>query len=147
LYARLTSATVLGPGGSDASADGGGSWAIDGGLVNNWPAHPSVTGGETLFIAPFAGSGFDICPALTAPLTSLQTPALMGMSLENSRRNATTALHGFMPPKPEVLEAAAERGYRDALAWCALEDAKVDAAADSLMGKQRVLGKQHDHKR
>ena len=94
-------------------------WAIDGGLVRNWPVHPASDCESTLFIAPFAGEGFDICPAVTEPIVAPQTPAVMGMPLELSWRNAQAVVWGFFPPPPEALEEVAERGYRDAVAWCA----------------------------
>lgn len=93
-------------------------WAIDGGLIRNWPAHPNIDCDTTVFIAPFAGGGFDICPAVRDPINSMQSPAVMGMPLELSRRNAVAVAWGFFPPPPEALEEVAERGYRDALAWC-----------------------------
>ena len=96
------------------------NWAIDGGLVRNWPVHPDYADSDsTLFIAPFAGSGFDICPAVTDPISGVQSPAVMGMPLELSLRNARAVAWGFFPPPPEAIEQVAERGYRDALAWCA----------------------------
>ncbi len=106
-------------------------WAIDGGLVRNWPVHPAADCKSTLFIAPFAGGGFDICPAVSVPITAAQTPAIMGMPLELSWRNAQAVVWGFFPPPPEVLEQVAERGYLDAVAWCAaarLQEQKIGTA-------------------
>jgi patatin-like phospholipase domain-containing protein 2 len=106
-------------------------WAIDGGLVCNWPAHPASDCESTLFIAPFAGGSFDICPAVSEPIIGTQTPALMGMPLEISWRNAQAIVWGFFPPPPEVLEEVAARAYRDAVAWCAaarLQEQRTEAA-------------------
>jgi predicted acylesterase/phospholipase RssA len=106
-------------------------WAIDGGLVCNWPVHPASDCESTLFIAPFAGEGFDICPAVSEPIRGAQTPAVMGMPLELSWRNAQAVAWGFFPPPPEALEEVADRGYRDAVAWCAaarLQEEQVGTA-------------------
>ena len=118
----------------DSSSGGTGTaaaerWAIDGGLINNWPVHPAAGSSSTLFIAPFAGGDFDICPALREPISAVQSPALLGMRLELSHRNAQAIVYGFFPPPPEVLEQVAERGYRDAKAWCAdtqLQETEAD---------------------
>ena len=93
-------------------------YAIDGGLLRNWPPHPVAGPDETLFIAPFASSALDICPALTTPLKAPQTPAQLGVPLECSSRNVRAAWQAFFPPRGEVLEEWCERGYRDAQAWC-----------------------------
>lgn len=97
---------------------------VDGGLFDIFP--DPWCDGDTVFVSPFAGTGFDICPhhmdgAPVIPEWSPICPSKNGRMLDLTQENLRRWRDAFLPPAHQQLLEYEARGYERSNEWLAAQ--------------------------